>query len=144
MKAIHNPHSYRAHSRWLFSVCQIYKVWKQFTTIKSFKFFHLCCFQYVKFIKFESNSQHIPLIYHEKNSCFQYVKFIKFESNSQPGIHESYPDMGCFQYVKFIKFESNSQQNFFTHPKTWCCFQYVKFIKFESNSQLCLYLFDIQ
>ena len=43
----------------LFSVCQIYKVWKQFTTLT----FKICCmnncFQYVKFIKFESNSQHL-------------------------------------------------------------------------------------
>ena len=41
--------------------------------------------------------------------CFQYVKFIKFESNSQLEIKEDSLDNGCFQYVKFIKFESNSQ-----------------------------------
>ena len=43
-------------------------------------------------------------------SCFQYVKFIKFESNSQLDFIDIYFPVGCFQYVKFIKFESNSQQ----------------------------------
>ena len=42
-----------------------------------------CCFQYVKFIKFESNSQRTRYADDTKKSCFQYVKFIKFESNSQ-------------------------------------------------------------
>ena len=41
--------------------------------------------------------------------CFQYVKFIKFESNSQPKSSVTQLIGGCFQYVKFIKFESNSQ-----------------------------------
>ena len=42
-----------------------------------------CCFQYVKFIKFESNSQLDMKLPADWASCFQYVKFIKFESNSQ-------------------------------------------------------------
>ena len=42
-------------------------------------------------------------------SCFQYVKFIKFESNSQPNDNVDIVHECCFQYVKFIKFESNSQ-----------------------------------
>ena len=69
------------------------------------------CFQYVKFIKFESNSQRELSVNAVDTSCFQYVKFIKFESNSQPGgkVEQA---QGCFQYVKFIKFESNSQQAF--------------------------------
>ena len=46
----------------MFSVCQIYKVWKQFTTSFVLKRNTLRCFQYVKFIKFESNSQHAKTI----------------------------------------------------------------------------------
>ena len=42
-----------------------------------------CCFQYVKFIKFESNSQLESGMRFHHSCCFQYVKFIKFESNSQ-------------------------------------------------------------
>ena len=67
------------------------------------------CFQYVKFIKFESNSQLQSHILHYNACCFQYVKFIKFESNSQLSLLQISHLLGCFQYVKFIKFESNSQ-----------------------------------
>ena len=67
------------------------------------------CFQYVKFIKFESNSQPVSLFICVCACCFQYVKFIKFESNSQPAWACHSFLVGCFQYVKFIKFESNSQ-----------------------------------
>ena len=70
------------------------------------------CFQYVKFIKFESNSQPFFIYIFAKKSCFQYVKFIKFESNSQLDTVQSAFDDGCFQYVKFIKFESNSQPEY--------------------------------
>ena len=93
----------------LFSVCQIYKVWKQFTTEKVQDFNRLRCFQYVKFIKFESNSQLWFAAFLSEHCCFQYVKFIKFESNSQlySFCYKIY--VSCFQYVKFIKFESNSQ-----------------------------------
>ena len=70
--------------------------------------------------------------------CFQYVKFIKFESNSQLVITDINIDASCFQYVKFIKFESNSQHEGYKHLVKLGCFQYVKFIKFESNSQLLL------
>ena len=45
----------------------------------------------------------------KRESCFQYVKFIKFESNSQLIFVFFKVSLGCFQYVKFIKFESNSQ-----------------------------------
>ena len=68
------------------------------------------CFQYVKFIKFESNSQLKTDDYGNSRSCFQYVKFIKFESNSQLSSIYAFFTPSCFQYVKFIKFESNSQQ----------------------------------
>ena len=135
MKAIHNYENIQINCKKLFSVCQIYKVWKQFTTragelVRRLSLFSVCqiykvwkqfttqirladahirCFQYVKFIKFESNSQR----HHSGNlriaCCFQYVKFIKFESNSQPGRKISAMFRCCFQYVKFIKFESNSQ-----------------------------------
>ena len=44
-----------------------------------------------------------------KVGCFQYVKFIKFESNSQQSPGRTPAAFRCFQYVKFIKFESNSQ-----------------------------------
>ena len=94
----------------LFSVCQIYKVWKQFTTTFTSYSFTRSCFQYVKFIKFESNSQHARVSATHWFCCFQYVKFIKFESNSQLRNHNAQFDRCCFQYVKFIKFESNSQQ----------------------------------
>ena len=56
---------------------------------------NLCCFQYVKFIKFESNSQLKGRFTDSAESCFQYVNF---------------------QYVKFIKFESNSQRLNRTSP----------------------------
>ena len=71
----------------------------------------------------------------DKSCCFQYVKFIKFESNSQLQIGTDALDNGCFQYVKFIKFESNSQLPVVFITVVVRCFQYVKFIKFESNSQ---------
>ena len=45
-----------------------------------------------------------------QQSCFQYVKFIKFESNSQHMCYQPITFRSCFQYVKFIKFESNSQR----------------------------------
>ena len=43
------------------------------------------------------------------SSCFQSVKDIKFESNSQPAIFDNILKQSCFQSVKDIKFESNSQ-----------------------------------
>ena len=43
-------------------------------------------------------------------SCFQSVKDIKFESNSQRTFIEVPGITSCFQSVKDIKFESNSQQ----------------------------------
>ena len=42
------------------------------------------CFQSVKVIKFESNSQLTPITSERMPGCFQSVKVIKFESNSQP------------------------------------------------------------
>ena len=68
--------------------------------------------------------------------CFQCVKVIKFESNSQLLFKTSISRLCCFQCVKVIKFESNSQLigNFTFHLTR--CFQCVKVIKFESNSQL--------
>ena len=41
--------------------------------------------------------------------CFQCVKVIKFESNSQQPMLQNVGDQRCFQCVKVIKFESNSQ-----------------------------------
>ena len=41
--------------------------------------------------------------------CFQSVKDIKFESNSQPYRSDDAQNFCCFQSVKDIKFESNSQ-----------------------------------
>ena len=68
--------------------------------------------------------------------CFQSVKVIKFESNSQ----QQHPDAdrpdNCFQSVKVIKFESNSQLRKEMDKWGGNCFQSVKVIKFESNSQL--------
>ena len=125
----------------MFSVCQIYKVWKQFTTTTVRQNVLDSCFQYVKFIKFESNSQLILSIRLFQISCFQYVKFIKFESNSQHSLNRLSPPSltrSCFQYVKFIKFESNSQRQTAAYSSSVRCFQYVKFIKFESNSQLLI------
>ena len=69
---------------WLFPVCQRYKVWKQFTTVCWGHSMNLCCFQSVKDIKFESNSQPCLIRSSQEDSCFQSVKDIKFESNSQP------------------------------------------------------------
>ena len=45
------------------------------------------------------------------DSCFQSVKVIKFESNSQLASMTVAMQESCFQSVKVIKFESNSQQN---------------------------------
>ena len=45
--------------------------------------------------------------------CFQSVKDIKFESNSQLKDYFAEIVRGCFQSVKDIKFESNSQQFLF-------------------------------
>ena len=42
-----------------------------------------CCFQCVKVIKFESNSQRLCKNSEKRVCCFQCVKVIKFESNSQ-------------------------------------------------------------
>ena len=42
-------------------------------------------------------------------SCFQSVKDIKFESNSQQVVNDARRYRGCFLSVKDIKFESNSQ-----------------------------------
>ena len=67
------------------------------------------CFQNVKVIKFESNSQLASLNKQVSISCFQNVKVIKFESNSQQGAKFTWLEMSCFQNVKVIKFESNSQ-----------------------------------
>ena len=44
-----------------------------------------------------------------KTRCFQSVKDIKFESNSQLQTSYTYFKKRCFQSVKDIKFESNSQ-----------------------------------
>ena len=44
-----------------------------------------------------------------RRSCFQSVKDIKFESNSQLSIMMVMQVYRCFQSVKDIKFESNSQ-----------------------------------
>ena len=68
-------------------------------------------------------------------SCFQCVKVIKFESNSQQSSCYSNRIVGCFQCVKVIKFESNSQLIVVALAMVICCFQCVKVIKFESNSQ---------
>ena len=76
-------------------------------------------------------------------SCFQYVKFIKFESNSQQTASPNLMLLSCFQYVKFIKFESNSQPLLVVSLSWQRCFQYVKFIKFESNSQRYEYTFSL-
>ena len=68
--------------------------------------------------------------------CFQCVKDIKFESNSQLDTRISVFVECCFQCVKDIKFESNSQLRMKIFSFIFCCFQCVKDIKFESNSQL--------
>ncbi len=67
--------------------------------------------------------------------CFQCVKVIKFESNSQHNYYFSNYADSCFQCVKVIKFESNSQHAPLAQKLNPCCFQCVKVIKFESNSQ---------
>ena len=69
------------------------------------------CFQSVKDIKFESNSQHDGTVLTALGRCFQSVKDIKFESNSQLWKDKDSFREGCFQSVKDIKFESNSQPN---------------------------------
>ena len=45
-----------------------------------------------------------------KSGCFQCVKVIKFESNSQLTLTYDNSHISCFQCVKVIKFESNSQR----------------------------------
>ena len=67
------------------------------------------CFQSVKDIKFESNSQLKDTYNGNRYGCFQSVKDIKFESNSQHHRHLPHTQESCFQSVKDIKFESNSQ-----------------------------------
>ena len=120
------------------------------------------CFQSVKDIKFESNSQQSASAHDgtpvttpsrmpttvESNtqrmrdmlslpgSCFQSVKDIKFESNSQLTVKLIALRCSCFQSVKDIKFESNSQLVRANSSLCAGCFQSVKDIKFESNSQL--------
>ena len=69
-------------------------------------------------------------------NCFQSVKVIKFESNSQQNIKNDNISVDCFQSVKVIKFESNSQQASKDPDKGEYCFQSVKIIKFESSAAL--------
>ena len=74
---------YNEESRKLLSVCQRYKFRKQFTTFHVFDENLERCYQSVKDINFESNSQQFLLKLEEHLGCYQSVKDINFESNSQ-------------------------------------------------------------
>ena len=67
---------------------------KMFLNEGSPQYFHkinflICCFQSVKDIKFESNSQLISISVGITIGCFRSVKDIKFESNSQHAVSVS-------------------------------------------------------
>ena len=71
-----------------------------------------CCFQSVKDIKFESNSQPTPTDNPFIEGCFQSVKDIKFESNSQPACSDGKGNRRIYEttdivdaYVKHVAAE---------------------------------------
>ena len=135
MKAIHNDTITTQEMTLLFSVCQIYKVWKQFTTQSGSRYifeelFSVCQIYKVwkQFTTLWSGSTGSPVLF---SVCQIYKVWKQFTTRTCLRIWR----LSCFQYVKFIKFESNSQPPLEERKILNCCFQYVKFIKFESNSQ---------